>query len=74
MNENYNSIDKQLLDDICRFLEPFDEVIQALSEDHRPSLHRVIPLRQCLINKCEINHNDSAGITELKVFLGEKIK
>jgi hypothetical protein len=69
---DYNSIDKQLLDDICRLLQPFEEVIEALSEDHRPSLHRVIPLRHCPINKCEINEEDSTAVSELKLFLGEE--
>jgi hypothetical protein len=35
--DDYNLIDKKLLDDICRFLQPFEEVIDALSEDHRLS-------------------------------------
>ncbi len=70
--DSYSLIDKEILDDICRFLQPFEEVIEALSEDHRPSLHRVIPLRQCLINKCEINEEDSTAVAELKVFLGKK--
>ena len=55
-------------DDICFFLQPFEEVIEALSEDHRPSLHRMIPLRQCLINKCEVDETDSTVISELKFF------
>jgi hypothetical protein len=70
--DNYNLIDKPSLDDICHFLTPFDEVIEVLSEDNRPSLHRVIPLRQCLINKCEIGEEDSTAVAELKLFLCKK--
>lgn len=70
--DNYNLIDKESLDDICRFLQPFEEVIEILSEDQRPTLHRVIPLRQCLINKCETTENDTTAVLELKLFLGEK--
>ena len=70
--DTYNLIDKLSLDDICRFLKPFDEVIEALSEDNRPSLHRVIPFRQCLIKKCEIDEEDSTAVAELKIFLGKQ--
>ncbi|CAF1935922.1 unnamed protein product [Rotaria magnacalcarata] len=70
---NYNLIEKDLLDCVCKFLEPFEEVIVNLSEEQRPTLHKVIPLRQTLINSCVVEANDSNGIIELKVFLGEKI-
>ena len=68
---NYNMIEKDLLDEVCSFLGPFEEVIKALSEDQVPTLHRVIPLRQCLINKCKVEEDDSNGVTQLKVFLGK---
>jgi hypothetical protein len=48
------------LDDLCSFLQPFQEMIVALSEDQKPTIHLVIPLRQCLINTCKIEENDSA--------------
>ena len=70
--DDYNSIEKELLDDICNFLEPFQEVIDALSEDQKPNLHRVMPLRQYLINMCETNELDPSAIIQLKVFLGKK--
>ncbi|CAF5081949.1 unnamed protein product, partial [Rotaria sp. Silwood1] len=69
---DYNLIEKKLLDDICNFLEPFQEVFDALSEDQQPSLHRVIPLRQYLMNKCEVKEDDSAAIIQLAFFLGKK--
>ncbi|CAF1542534.1 unnamed protein product [Adineta ricciae] len=72
--DNYNSIDKESLDAICQFLKPFEEVLEVLSEDQRPTLHRVIPLRQCLINKCETNEKDSTVVVELKLFLARRIK
>ena len=67
---DYTSVDKTILDDVCDFLDPFKEVIDALSEDQQPSLHRVIPLRQCLIKKCQLEEEDSPAIIQLKVFLG----
>ena len=69
--DSYNLIEKTSLDDICLFLQPFEEVLEALNEDYRPTLHRVIPLCQCLINKCEIRE-DSTAVAELKLFLGKK--
>ena len=71
--EYFALIDRQMLDDICHCLEPFGEVIEDLSEDQRPSLHRVIPLRQYLINKCEHHDDDSTAIAALKTFLGNEI-
>ncbi|CAF3993551.1 unnamed protein product [Rotaria sordida] len=49
-----------------------EEILGALSEDQQPSLHRVIPLRQYLMNKCEVKEEDSAAIIRLEVFLGKK--
>jgi hypothetical protein len=69
---DYNSIEKKLLDDICSFLKPFQQVIDDLSVNQEPSLHRVIPLRQYLINRCKVEENDSLAIDQLKTFLGEK--
>lgn len=70
--EYFVLIDQQMLDDIYLFLEPFGQVIEDLSEDQRPSLHRVIPLRQCLINKCEHHDEDSTSVAALKTLVGNK--
>ncbi|CAF5005219.1 unnamed protein product [Rotaria sp. Silwood1] len=51
-----------------------EEVFDALSEDQQPSLHRVIPLRQYLMNKCKVKEEDSAAIIQLAVFLACRIK
>ncbi|CAF4154785.1 unnamed protein product [Rotaria sp. Silwood2] len=51
-----------------------EEILDAVSEDQQPSLHRVIPLRQYLMNKCEVKEEDSAAIIRLKVFLACRIK
>lgn len=69
---DYLSIDKDFLQQICDFLAPFDEVIVQLSDTKRPNLHRVLPLRQYLINLCERKDDDPNGIQQLKTFLGEK--
>ncbi|CAF1448781.1 unnamed protein product [Rotaria sordida] len=74
MMDNYNLIDKELLDDICKFLEPFQEVIDSLNVDQEPTLHRVIPLRQYLIKKCDVQEGDSVAIIQLKIFLARRIQ
>ena len=71
MND-YHLIEKVLLDNLCSFLEPFQEVIDTLSQEQQPVLHLVIPLRQCLINQCEIEEDDSPAISQLKAFLGKR--
>ncbi|CAF4494417.1 unnamed protein product [Rotaria socialis] len=39
--ENYNAIEKDLLDDICNLLEPFQDVINDLSKDRQPCRHQI---------------------------------
>ncbi|CAF1558794.1 unnamed protein product, partial [Rotaria sordida] len=58
----YSNIDKDVLFDVCRFLFPFHTVLQALSDDKRPTIHRVLPFKQYLINKCIIDENDDEAI------------
>ena len=70
---NYNLIENDLLDCVCNFHESFEEMIVNLSEEQRPTLHEMIPLRQTLINSCVVEANDSNGIIQLKVFLDEEI-
>ena len=65
----YSRIDKDLLHDICEFLFPFDTVLQALSDSKRPTLHRVLPFKQFLINRCNIKDDDKEGLKQLKHFL-----
>ncbi|CAF3417542.1 unnamed protein product [Rotaria socialis] len=78
LNNNYLSyftvIDKELLEEVCKFLELFEEVINKLSQEERPTIYMVIPLRQLLINHCEPQFEDTAELKELKVFLGNRIK
>jgi hypothetical protein len=66
----YATIDKNLLDDICEFLSTFDTVFEILSDSKRPTLHRVLPLKQLLINKCCINGDELEGLKQVKHFLG----
>ena len=70
--ERYVKIDKSFLQEVCDFLVPFDEVFQQLSDTKRPTLHRVIPLRQYLLNCCEIKPEDHSGIQQLKRFLSQE--
>ena len=69
-----SKMDKDLLKDIREFLLPFDTVLDTLSDNERPTLHRVLPFKQFLINKCEVNDDDDEGIKNLKLFLGKNFK
>ncbi|CAF4996325.1 unnamed protein product, partial [Rotaria socialis] len=64
LNNNYLSyftvIDKELLEEVCKFLELFEEVINKLNQEERPTIYMVIPLRQLLINHCEPQFEDTA--------------
>ncbi|CAF4148361.1 unnamed protein product [Rotaria magnacalcarata] len=70
LNNNYLSyftaIDKELLEEVCKFLELFEEVINKLSQEERLTIYMVIPLRQLLINHCEPQFEDTAELKELK--------
>jgi hypothetical protein len=73
INSNFidylTAIDKELLDEICDFLLIFDQVIDQLSDEQRATMHQVLPLRQLLLDHCEIKSEDSDGLKELKFFL-----
>jgi hypothetical protein len=68
LNE-YLLLDKEFLEQICSFLKVFDDVIEQLSDDKRPTIYKVLSLRQRLLNECEITPNDSNGLKEIKIFL-----
>jgi hypothetical protein len=44
------------------------------ASDKRPTIHRVLPFKVYLINKCEIDDSDDEGIKRVKSFLGMKLK
>ncbi|CAF4085749.1 unnamed protein product [Rotaria sordida] len=72
--DSLGAIDKDLLEKLCVFLKLFDQAIIQLSDEDKPTIHQVIPIRQLLINHCEIKYDDSDGLKEVKHFLGERIK
>jgi len=75
INNNFmdylSDIDKELLEELCVFLELFDQVINQLSDEERPTMHKVVALRQLLLDHCELKSEDSDGLKELKLFLGK---
>ncbi len=68
LNE-YLILDRDLLEQICLFLKVFDDIIEQLSDDKKPTIYKVLPFRQRLFNECEIKPDDHDGLKELKVFL-----
>jgi hypothetical protein len=69
----YSLINQQLLRNICDFIYTFDEVILKLSDDTRPTLHLVVPLRQHLIDHCSAfdddEHDDDDDLIHVKKFI-----
>ncbi|CAF3578083.1 unnamed protein product [Rotaria socialis] len=68
------SVDKDLLQEVCRFLIVFDNAIDQLSVEERSTMHQVLEIRQLLIDHCEVKFEDRSELKELKLFLGERIK
>ncbi|CAF2974496.1 unnamed protein product [Rotaria socialis] len=66
---NLAAIDKELLEEVCVFLKPFDRAIAELSEEEKPTMHKVIPIRQLLLNHCDLKYADSDELKELKFFV-----
>ncbi|CAF3331019.1 unnamed protein product [Rotaria socialis] len=71
---DYMLIDKDLLEYVCSFLGPFEEVIEELSCGKKPTIYKVLPLRQYLLNRCIINSDDHDGIRQIKTFLGSRLQ
>ncbi|CAF3641083.1 unnamed protein product [Rotaria socialis] len=69
-----SNVDKELLEEICGFLKTFDEAINQLSEEERPTIYKVLPIRQALLNHCQVTHKNSSELKELKSFLVDRIK
>jgi hypothetical protein len=67
--DDFESLDKDLLSQLCSFLELFDQVITTLSDETQPTLHQVIPLRIILMDHCAPKGEDSSNIKKLKQFL-----
>ncbi|CAF4717637.1 unnamed protein product, partial [Rotaria sp. Silwood2] len=58
----------------CLFLRPFEEVIEQFSCDTKPTIYKVLPLRQYLLNHCKIDPDDHDGIQQIKRFLAKRIQ
>ncbi|CAM4952529.1 unnamed protein product [Rotaria socialis] len=68
---NLAAIDKELLEEVCVFLKPFDRAIVELSEEEKPTMHKVIPIRQLLLNHYDLKYADSDELKELKFFVDQ---
>lgn len=67
--QEYLSIEKDLLDQICSFLKVFDDVIEQLSDEKKPTIFKVLPFRQHLLNHCKTENDDHIGLNQIKSFL-----
>ncbi|CAF4312008.1 unnamed protein product [Rotaria sp. Silwood2] len=64
----------EIFDELTVVLDVFDEVIEQLSDDKRPTIYKVLPLRQRLLNECKVQDNDHTGLQQLKQFLSSRIQ
>ncbi|CAF4328773.1 unnamed protein product, partial [Rotaria magnacalcarata] len=75
LNDNYMNyligVDKYILEELCSFLKRFDQAIDELSEQEKPNMHKVLPIRQLLLNHCNLKSDECLELQELKIFLGE---
>ncbi|KAI2644598.1 Zinc finger protein 618 [Labeo rohita] len=69
-----NGIDPDLLEDIIRLLEPFDEATRHLSTDQTPTLHLVFPTKATLLRGLLHQDGDSVIVKELKRILGQAVE
>ncbi|CAF1392444.1 unnamed protein product [Rotaria sordida] len=58
----------------CAFADLKRVVIEKLSDEQRPTIHLVVPLRQCLINCCVVHDDDEGGLISIKKFIDDQIK
>ncbi|CAF0877146.1 unnamed protein product [Rotaria sordida] len=73
MND-YMLIDKDLLASVCLFLKPFEEVIEHFSCDAKPTIYKVLLLRQYLLKHYKIHPDDHDGMQQIKIFLEKRIQ
>ncbi|CAF4114238.1 unnamed protein product [Rotaria sordida] len=58
----------------CAFVDLKRVVVEKLSDEKRPTIHLVVPLRQYLINCCVIHDDDEGGLISIKKFIDDQIK
>lgn len=68
--DHYLAINKDFLECVCCFLKIFEKTIEELSKDTTPTIQKVLPLREYLLNHCQVSADDDEGIKEIKNFIG----
>jgi hypothetical protein len=69
-----NSIDENLLKEMCEILSYFKKASEQLSADQEPTLHLVTPWINKLKGFCKIKSNDLVVIKQVKRLLLEQLK
>lgn len=59
------NIDSDLLEDLIKLLEPFDEATRHLSCESQPTLHLVLPTKATLLRGLTVKSEDSAIVKEV---------
>jgi hypothetical protein len=73
INNNFidylTDIDKKLLEELCVFLKLSDQAVDQLSDEERPTMHKVLLIRQLLLDRRDVKLEDSDELKSLEFFL-----
>ncbi|CAF4856235.1 unnamed protein product [Rotaria magnacalcarata] len=69
-----NSIDQNLVQNLCELLSYFKIASEQLSADQQPTLHLVLPWINKLKSYCELKTSDSPVIKQVKKLMLEQIQ
>ena len=67
----FESIDKDLLSDVCEFLQRSVQITATLSDKTKPVLFKVVSLSNQLIDYCLSKSDEISGMKKLKSFLSK---
>lgn len=71
--KNYLKVDRDGLESLCEYLKEFYKVIEKLSSEKEPTIHLVIPYKQCLINLSVVGDNENQLLIPLKKYIAKEL-
>jgi hypothetical protein len=71
--KNYLKIDRDGLESLCQYLKEFYKVIEKLSCEKEPTIHLVVPYKQCLINLSIVGDNENGLLIPLKKYITKEL-
>ncbi|CAJ0932642.1 unnamed protein product, partial [Mesorhabditis belari] len=77
LQSEVGAVNWSMVADVEAFLEPFHESLTALSNEHSPTLHMVIPEWSALVHECRVDEEGdrlSSGLRSLKQKASAKLE